>query len=597
MGLQSGSGQSVGPLGNILIFLAIFVQLVVAWQAACCNAEEPKSADNSVLMPGRSRQQSFAGGPLAYFTEPDFVGSSRCAVCHTDLKDSQGNDMSITNHWRSTMMANAAKDPLWQAKVASEVFRNPAIKDVIEKKCVTCHMPMAWTQQNALSKVYQADQGGVFAGFLKDSSQLHAAAMDGVSCSLCHQIEDKNLGEKAGFSGKFSIDTKTEPPNRLLFGPYRDPLRGTMQTSLGFDPVFGAQTNDSALCATCHTLFTPYLDSNGMVAGEFPEQVAYLEWLNSSYAEQSGKRHEIGETAGTTRLCQECHMPHSPAGGVIIAKYAPRAAKPKDHFSQHHFVGGNVFMLNVLADNAAKLDLSVSTATLEATRERTIRQLQGKTANIAIHSVALILDGLTATVRVENQAGHKFPTGFPSRRAWICFSVLDKAGNPVFKSGKALADGRISGNDSDQSSAAFEPHYELITKTNQVQIYEAVMRDTDNRLTYTLLRAASYAKDNRLLPRGFDKNKADAAIAVYGDARQDQNFIGGSDEVVYQVKLDKANGPYSVKAELYYSSISAAFMQDLAADDRVALVKRFVGMYNRADKLPVLVAAAQVITQ
>ena len=202
MGLQSGSGQSVGPLGNILIFLAIFVQLVVAWQAACCNAEEPKSADNSVLMPGRSRQQSFAGGPLAYFTEPDFVGSSRCAVCHTDLKDSQGNDMSITNHWRSTMMANAAKDPLWQAKVASEVFRNPAIKDVIEKKCVTCHMPMDWTQQNALSKVYQADQGGVFAGFLKDSSQLHAAAMDGVSCSLCHQIEDKNLGEKAGFSGK-----------------------------------------------------------------------------------------------------------------------------------------------------------------------------------------------------------------------------------------------------------------------------------------------------------------------------------------------------------------------------------------------------------
>lgn len=543
--------------------------------------------------PERVGQNFLAGRPLAYFTLPNFVGSSQCALCHTDLKDSQGNDMSITNHWRSTMMANAAKDPLWQAKVASEVARNPAIKDVIEKKCVVCHMPMSWTQQSVSGKDYPAEGEGVFAGFLRGTSQLNSAAMDGVSCSLCHQIVDKDLGIKTSFSGKFIIDTKTQPPNRLIFGPYHDPIRETMQTSFGFDPAFGPQINDSALCATCHTLFTPYLDASGKVAGEFPEQTAYLEWLQSSYAEQPGKRHEIGETSVNIRLCQECHMPHSPAGGVIIAKYAPLAVQPKDHFSQHHFVGGNVFMLNVLADQSSKLAVSASTAEIEATRDRTLRQLQNNTANILISPVSLKGDTVTATVRVENLTGHKFPTGFPTRRAWIYFVVLDKSENIVFESGKPLADGSISGNDADQDTATFETHFERVTQPDQVQIYEAVMHDTDNRVTHTLLRGAGYAKDNRLLPKGFEKSKASQDIAVHGQALEDQNFIGGSDDVIYQIKIEKGQGPYTVEARLYYSPITLSFMKDLAKDDDLALVKRFVGFYNKADKAPVLVATAQ----
>ncbi|MBE9520745.1 MAG: hypothetical protein IME97_06420, partial [Proteobacteria bacterium] len=181
------------------------------------------------------------GNSLAVFTTDSFVGSAKCAVCHELLTDRQGNDMSIPNHWRSTMMANAARDPLWLAKVESEVHRNPALKEVIESKCATCHMPMAWTEE------YSRGKDGLMLGkgLLSNKNPLHEAAMDGVSCSLCHQVQDKNLGQKKSFSGKFVIDTEAKSPDRKIFGPYRDPFVKTMQASIGYTPEFGPQTNDS----------------------------------------------------------------------------------------------------------------------------------------------------------------------------------------------------------------------------------------------------------------------------------------------------------------------------------------------------------------
>ena len=125
------------------------------------------------------------GLPLVQTVHDDFVGSGNCATCHSSLQDASGQDVSIDTHWRSTMMANAAKDPLWQAKVSSEVQRNPALQAVIEEKCATCHMPMAKTQAKVLGtpvRILGED------GFLNENHPLHALAMDGVSCAACHQI-------------------------------------------------------------------------------------------------------------------------------------------------------------------------------------------------------------------------------------------------------------------------------------------------------------------------------------------------------------------------------------------------------------------------
>ncbi|MFC1837679.1 hypothetical protein ACFLYW_03260 [Thermodesulfobacteriota bacterium] len=518
---------------------------------------------------------------LTVFETENFIGSGNCAFCHTELLDSAGNDMSISGHWQSTMMANAAKDPLWLAKVSSEVKRNPALKEVIEEKCATCHMPMAWTQAYK-----QGDERLVLGnGLLNPGHDLNKAAMDGVSCSLCHQVRDENLGQKESFSGKFIIDTGKKAPEREIFGPYKDPVEKIMRQSVGFTPKYGPQTNDSALCATCHTLYTPFVDAQGNVAGEFPEQTPFLEWKYSDFGVNSNRRYDIGENPGQGKICQECHMPHSDAGPVRIAEWTPKGTGFKDHFSQHHFVGGNVFMLNIMQDNISSLQLTAPSDRIEDTRERTMLQLQSETAGLELTELMSRGNEITAELQVNNKVGHKFPSGIPTRRSWIHFLVEDASGQMVFESGKPLADGRIAGNDADDDIMSYEPHYDVITQPGQVQIYEGVMLNTDNAVTYTLLRAAKYAKDNRLLPIGFDKNAVPQDIAVFGAALTDEDFTGGSDQVTYRIDTSGYRGPYTITARLLFTAVSYPFVKDLAKDEDLPEVRRFMAMYRRADKM------------
>ena len=558
---------------------------------------EQLPAEAALAVPKNNSQQTNLGAPLTIFTDKNFVGSGRCALCHGNLADREDRDMSITNHWRSTMMANAAKDPFWQAKVESETSRNPAIKQVIEEKCVACHMPMAWRQFNIDKQAYESGSGDTpYDAFIKPTNQLNSAAMDGVSCSLCHQIEDQGLGTKDNFSGKFIIDAEIPAPQRPHFGPYKETVPEPMQTSIGYKPLYSAHTNDSALCATCHTLYTPYLDSAGNIAGEFPEQTPYLEWLHSEYGEPLGTRHDISEQVGKVRLCQECHMPHSQSGGVLIAMPAPKESTEKDHFSQHHFVGGNILLLNMMQDNIDPLGITASTEKITDTKKRAADQLQRQSANLFLHGGAISKDTLTVAVAVENQVGHKLPTGFPSRRAWLHLVVQDGAGAVLFESGKPQADGIIMGDDGDEKNL-FEPHYDVISQQDQVQIYESVMQNTDGEVTHTLLRGAGYIKDNRLLPKGFDKKTAAADIAVRGAAAADENFTGGSDLVTYRIPVGNQSGPFTITAELLYTPVSHSFMQDLTQDASLPRVDRFVKLYSEADKTPVTIAGVKGITR
>ena len=552
--------------------LAAFVAVLFCLAPAVATAQGPGAGQGATT--------------LTTFQTDDFSGSGVCAMCHSGLTDQDNPPKDVSNdaHWRSTMMANAAKDPLWQAKISSEVDRNPQVKSVIEGKCSRCHMGMARYQAvTDNTPVEVLDQG-----FLDRNHYLHEAAMDGVSCTLCHQVQPKYLGTPDSYTGKYAIETVTSPPNRLIFGPYLNPFGNPMQQSSGFDPAFGEQIESSAHCGSCHTLYTPVLDVNGSpipVPGtdpveytEFPEQTTYLEWEHSGVADR----------------CQDCHLPEA-VGSVKISNRPPRLAR-RAPFWQHHFAGGNSYMVGLLKDNAGDLGVTADAVHLGDTIDRTQALLWDKTAGLTLATERLG-DLLTVTVDVVNYAGHKLPSGLPSRRAWLHLLVTDDSNTVVFESGKPAGDGSIEGNDADQDLAAWEPHHRIITSPEQVQIYEPIMRTYEGGVTYTLLRAYEYAKDNRLLPEGFNKHNAVADIAVYGDAARDPDFVGGSDQVVYEIDISTVTETLKVTAELLYQTLSYPFVTDLALTENDALVDLFMRMYDPAANKEEVLSKIEIIVQ
>jgi hypothetical protein len=502
----------------------------------------------------------------ANFTSTHFSGSGNCTLCHNGLTDATRDDVSIESDWSTSMMANSTRDPFWRAKVASEIRRNPQLKTVLDDKCSRCHAPMA----NVEAKYDSATVALLGDGFLNPLNPYYNHAMEGVSCTLCHQIEDNGkLGTLEGFSGKFSIVDLGVSGNRTAFGQYADPATNPMLNNTGFQPIYAPHVSSSEVCATCHNLKTPFVDSSGMLVSttpdtEFPEQMVYTEWENSSFA-----------SGPTAKSCQDCHMPKT--DGVKISN-RPRFLAARNDFARHTMVGANSAMLDILSSNKAAL--AVTAGNFDAAITRT-REMLATAADIEIVSQTLANNELTVQLRIHNRSGHKLPTSFPSRRAYIHFVVRDNADNIIFESGKTNADGSIVGADSDTDFSRYEPHHEEITQQDQVQIYESIMGDTDGNVTYTLLRGASYLKDNRIPPTGMDKNTVVDDIRVAGAAMSDSNFNSGSDNVTYRVFVGSAT-TIRFTAELKYQSLAYGFVNDLLQDSDDPEVAKFEVLYDNA---------------
>lgn len=497
----------------------------------------------------------------ANFTSSHFSGSGNCALCHDGLTDVTGEDVSIVRDWGPSMMANSTKDPFWKAKLASELERNSHLTELLSDVCTKCHAPMA----NYEITQVQGDAITLFGddGILDPAHPLYDAAQNGVSCTVCHQImDDASLGTLEGFSGGYTINDQ-----KHIYGQYSDILARPMINNTGYTPMFSAHISDSALCAVCHNLKTPFVDADGNVASttldsEFPEQMPYTEWEHSEF-----------EDAGTNpQSCQDCHMPRT----TSKLSNRPSFVGTKDGFAKHYFVGANTTMLTLLRDNAAQLD--VTSPDMDLAIDRAREMLQGA-ATIEIVSASVSDGVLEARLKIQNEAGHKTPTSYPSRRMWIHFKVTDNSNNVVFESGRINADGSITGANSDADPATYEPHYDQITSADQVQIYEPVVADTDGNVTYTLLRSAYYLKDNRLTPRGFDKAGVPDDVAVRGLAFNDADFNLGSDEIIYRVPVSVA-GDLTVSAALNYQTISYAFLQDLYSESQLEQVQTFKNLYD-----------------
>lgn len=516
-----------------------------------------------------------------------------CATCHsnasgaTAMRDSAGREIGPVNLWRASMMANAFRDPYFRAVLAAEINHHPNLAAEVQDTCLTCHAPQA---------AYEAHQTGAkqtLAELYAGNTPRAQIGIDGISCTLCHQIEATNLGTPASFTAKFIIN-----PNKAAYGPHSNVFTNPMVANSGYTPTYGAHVSESSICGSCHTLHTIVLDQNSNpTGGKFPEQVPYFEWRNSAYNTEGPNP---GPQAAS---CQDCHMPTTSQDGVVINTriarrpvgddYPPIA--PRQPYGRHSMVGGNTLVLSILRDQAAELRPSATTAEFNQLIDRTRHILENNTANVHINGLAYTGGALQFDVDVTNLTGHKLPTSYPSRRAWLRVRVRNAQGAVVWQSGEVNASGQLVDATgaplaSEAAGGPILPHHNLINSSSQVQVYEAVHADVQGNPTFTLLYANSYYKDNRLLPLGWSATHPDIAdmfpVGVAGDA----DFTGGSDRVRFELAGLPA-GSYQVEATLLFQTVSAREANELFTSSHLPEVAAFQRYFHAANRAPEVLAS------
>ena len=442
--------------------------------------------------------------------EPRFLPAAECALCHSRLARPPEYPV-LGQHalWEQSMMAHSAVDPYWRARVQFEVKASGRPAAEVEDLCLRCHAP---AQQYPL----RASARKLAVAGLDDLGR------DGVTCTVCHQITPAGLGTAASFTAGFRI-----LPLDKIFGPHPDPFQMPMQHHTGFTPAESRHVLESSLCATCHTVVVDHGSS------KLVEQGAYLEWLASSYP-----------AAG--RTCQSCHMPVLP-GAEYIAHRPPGGpfppTSPRTPFARHEFAGVNAVMAERLGHPEA------------AARAR--RQLQAA-LRLGLN-VSREGSTLSSVVEVRNLAGHKLPTGFPSRRLWLRFSVTDASSQVLFESGA--------------SEPGVQPHHKLITRPEQVQVFESEAAGADGAPTLSLLKAVRHRKDNRILPAGFRPRRfPDLDIEPQGVAG-DPGFQPGLARTAYAIPLPA--GPVRVRIQAVFQTVNPLHLPE-GSEDLKPLTREFV---------------------
>lgn len=540
-----------------------------------------------------------------------------------------GANVSPYGEWRWSPMGLAGRDPIFYSQLEGELasFKTlpPAkrhkLTTLVRNTCLSCHGAMGKRQLDT-------DSGG-HGDFLLNYIQLTnrndphfkygALARDGISCAVCHRMipDPTPPGTSSleyflanSITGRFKVGAPDQ-----IFGPFIDHEIApyAMQSATGILPQFNPYIKSSRLCGSCHTIDLPVLD--GRPGQMSIEQATYLEWLNSQY------QTEFGLPGPNARTCQSCHMPtsyRSATKGLDVPQLKEKIAIIEDEgypeaenrvpvqditvrvrqegYRRHEFLGLNAFLLQMFKQFNDVLGvrtpdyMSGSTTDLQDAIDNFTQQAQERTARIATSAVAMGPRHIQANVAVTNLAGHRLPSGVGFRRAFIELLVKDQQGRIVWGSGRTNQLGIIiDGNDQMLPSESFseyidargrvrqhyQRHHEIITRQDQVQIYEELVQNADGKFTTSFVRRDDIVKDNRLLPIGWTKRGPDpslngrflAATHPEGSAAHDPDYRdgrAGTDRITYQITLPPGVDAKkcTVHATLFYQAIPPYFLND-----------------------------------
>jgi hypothetical protein len=549
-----------------------------------------------------------------------------------------GANVSGYTEWRWSPMGLAGRDPVFFSQLENELsilktlpgINNDLFIMQLRNGCLTCHGAMGKRQLD----IDKGGSGGDFQlSYLQNTDRTDpnfkygALARDGISCTICHRIVPDQAPPGVNplqhflansITGLFPVTGPT-----TIFGPFQDnaisPL--AMKNGLGMTPTNSTYLPSSRMCGTCHTIDLPVADS-GKLALHSIEQGTYLEWLNSGY------QTEFGTPGPLAKNCQSCHMPgtfHNESKGIPEIDLKQKVAiiedqtypvsdnlappdqinvRVRNNYSRHTFLGLNVFLLNIFNQfddvlGIRKTDyMSGSTTVVQETIDNFTQQAQQETARLDVSATAGLVQNLvpqviTAKVKVTNLVGHRFPSGVGFRRVFLEVAVVQTdAGkqNVLWVSGATNSLGLILGSDgqplpseffadykdsSGNTKQAFQPHYQVITSPDQVQIYEELVQNANGRFTTSFIRRDDTVKDNRLMPFGWSKTGPDPAslngrflkaTMPDGEAVDDPDYQNGlgADNIIYQITLPPNTdlAKCTVRVTLYNQSIPPYFLRD-----------------------------------
>jgi mono/diheme cytochrome c family protein len=410
---------------------------------------------------------------------------SVCQSCHGGYDPEAAFDT-----WQGSMMANAARDPVFLAALAVANQDHPEAGDL----CLRCHTPRGWLAGRSDPP---------------DGSALIPEDLESVDCDLCHRLERPTDHPSGGGAYVVADDFARR-------GRWRED-----ELQAPHDVVASDFTTSSELCGTCHDVTNPV---NG-----FAVERTYTEWLRSAYADEG-------------RGCASCHLPDATEGPIAGALGLPSRARHR-----HDLVGGNAWAPQLIAAAFPELERDAAYDRTTALAEAMLAD--AGTVSLALPDEAVSGRELAFTVRVENRAGHKLPTGYPEgRRCWLEVEVTDATGAVLLASG------------------TFDPATGERVEDEQLRVYE-VRLGAQGVEGFHFVKQDTRIADTRIPPRGFAPDDETAPLGRTYPAQPD-GTLAWWDDAPFRLELPpRTEGPLRVVARLRYQSISPAYLRFLREED------------------------------
>ena len=473
-----------------------------------------------------------------------------CDNCHAGYDQ----DVEPVFNWRGSMMAQAARDPLFFATMAIANQDAPESGDL----CIRCHSPKGWLEGRSSPT---------------DASALTAEDRESVMCDFCHRLVKPTplgvnpyTGDALYTSDTYPLDqaylaTIDEIPPVSAHGMFvvddNTDKRGPLSDPASpHQSIYSPFHKEAALCGTCHDVSNPVFSAagNGRYApnafGEpapdlnptslFPIERTYSEWTASAYNSPTGiYAPQFGGNKDYVATCQDCHMRD------VIGKACNKHNAPvRTDMPLHDMTGGNTFV-PLLINEVYPGEPDV--AALNAGIVRAQRMLE-LAANMDVNVVA-DADSFKAIVHVTNETGHKLPSGYPEgRRIWIQVQALDGEGHEVFESGAYDAGSGVLDEDAYLKIYHIEPGIS--------PGLASALGATAGPSFHFVLNDTVYF-DNRIPPRGF----TNAGFQAIQSPPVGYTYPDGQywDETEYPIPRNARE----VRATLYYQTTSKEFVEFL----------------------------------